>query len=95
MRKDPSQLQVMMWGKDEVVCDEKQLNAMSWYGTEGKLVVRPKDKGGAMHISGNKSREAGWMPTPTAAQLREINRRRAGSKYVAEDAAIEVLGSAL
>ncbi|KAL3905010.1 MAG: hypothetical protein SGARI_004655 [Bacillariaceae sp.] len=92
VRKPPHTKQIMFWGQDEVVCHEKQLPTMCWYGTDGSQAIRAKDKGAAMHISGVVGREAGYHCQPTLQQLDEINATREGKTYVAEDAAREVLG---
>ncbi|CAB9523729.1 unknown protein [Seminavis robusta] len=84
----------IVWGQDEVVSNEKAMNSMAWYGSEGQQALRPKDLGCSIMISGVVSREAGWMPIPTPEQLRLINANRAGKDYVARDAAIVVQGSA-
>ncbi|CAB9529307.1 unknown protein [Seminavis robusta] len=90
----PDDDRFMLWGQDEVVSNEKAMNSMAWYGTEGQQALRPKDLGASIMISGIVSREAGWLPMPTFEQLLRINRNREGKTYVATEAAIAVLGSA-
>ena len=94
VRRDTGAKQLISWGQDEVVCHGFQMQMMTWYGSDGSSEIRPKDKGPALHISGIKSREAGFHCKPTPHQLKTINRSRVGNKYFAEEAAIEVKGSA-
>ena len=81
------------WGHDEVVAHEKAMRSKCWHGSEGKVPLRPKDLGTSRHLSGFVSRQYGWCPIMSEAQLEEINRRREGSHYLAGEQATFVFGA--
>jgi hypothetical protein len=84
--------QVLGWGHDEVVADEKSHNAMTWLGPDGQQFLQPKDLGAAIHLSAFGKRQVGWHPQPTESQLGEINRSREGKKYLASEQAKRLYG---
>jgi hypothetical protein len=82
------------WGHDEVVAHEKALPSKCWHGSNGEVPLRPKDLGTSRHLSAVCSRQFGWNPKINHVQLDEINLNRRGRKYLAEEQATLVYGSA-
>jgi hypothetical protein len=90
----PGTRELLMFGHDEAVAHENSQNSFTWIGRGGEQPLRPKDLGTALHMSAYVSRQVGWHPKPSTMQLGEINFNRQGTKYLAEELAIKLYGTA-
>jgi hypothetical protein len=90
----PGTRELLMFGHDEAVAHENSQNSFTWLGRNGEQPLRPKDLGTALHMSAYTNRQVGWHPKPTILQLDEINENRRGAKYLAEELAIKLYGTA-
>lgn len=91
--KFPGSLQELCWGHDEAVAHGNSTNSLLWHGSEGEQPLLPKSLGPSFHTSGFTNEQKGWNPTVTPEQLEEINSRRRGTKYLAEESATDLYGS--
>ena len=67
----------------------------AWVAPDGTTVLVPKDDGQGLMISAFQSREFGFGMEICEEDLRKINERRRGQKYVDETAAVSKKGTAL
>jgi len=79
---------------DEAVIKQFLLTNKGWFGPNGEMAIMPKDEGHGLMISGFVSRELGFGWDITEEQYAAINRSREGQKYMDQDAAKKVKGSA-
>jgi hypothetical protein len=83
-----------MFGHGEAVAHKKSQNTFTWLGQNGKQPLQPKDLGTALHMSAYTNQQVGWHPKPTILQLDEINGNCRSTKYLAEELAIKLYGTA-
>jgi hypothetical protein len=86
--------EVMLWGHDELVASAKVMPKICWNASKGQHPLFPKDIGCAQHNSALVNDQVGWNQNPTPEQLEHINMNRRGTKYLAEDQAIRLYGTA-
>ena len=94
IRMPEESMEHIEWGHDEVVAHEKALRSRCWHGSNGEVPLRPKDLGTSRHLSAMFSRMFGWNPVISEDELTQVNANRQGTKYIAEEQAIKLYGSA-
>ena len=74
-------------GHDECIFKQYQFTAKSWVGDNDSRPIIPKDEGAGIMISAFQCREFGFGMRLSDEQLRRVNGKRHGEKYLDEDAA--------
>ena len=83
-----------MLGHDECIFKQFQFTNKSWVSDDGTHKILPKDKGMGVMISAFQSREFGFGRPLTEDELRRVNEKRKGEKYVDTEAAVLKRGTA-
>lgn len=95
VRKPSEKSMLVSFGHDEAIFHQNSFSSRSWGGPEGQSVIHPKSEGQGLMISALQSREFGFGFQPLLSpQWAIINEKRNGEKYVDEDAAISIHGTA-
>ena len=94
VRKPEGSKEVRLWGHDEVVANAKVMPIICWNGSKGQQPMFPKDIGSPQHNSALVCEQVGWNPRPSPEQLIIINANRRGTKYIADEQAIRLYGTA-
>jgi hypothetical protein len=86
---------LIIFGHDESIFKQYHMTKSAWVAPDGTTVLVPKDDGQGLMISAFQSREFGFGMEICEEDLRKINERRRGQKYVDETAAVSKKGTAL
>ena len=84
---------IIMVGQDESVVSQNITNSKHWVTNTGAAAIQTKSDGQSLMVSAFISCEFGIDVELSETDLKEINEKREGQKYINEEAAIAVLGS--